>query len=972
MPTSLEELLSALYSAPHWPPLSGDVWPVPWPPRYRAVLALVRDYGASAVGPLCQILADASRPDPMARVAAANALRMLGPVAAPAVEVLARNLAFPDPAPELLGPLDASSYSGSPAMWVRWSALTALAHVGSAAADATPALLSMLKGEHEASLFVWPGPVSQRSSRVFELRGAAAWLLQRLVAEAAVRDPRVIPALCAALADPTQMVRLNALAALGRVMSPRPDVIAALRAALRHPDERTRVAAGLAAAGLGSDAALLRAELQEGFMALDADDAAFDRLRELLLSVGLTPRARPRPPRPPRGWSALSRRDFLFVAQPYRSGNNDVPYEQLLDAFLSSRIANALTYWPEQLWYNLPLPSIAELRRWGIPTVWYFFTEDIFNPKLQRDWAYPTLTEYNRSVIEHLMKMGRKLGKDSVLWSVGHEHFDNLTMMEYRPDGTTLPQEERPLLKSKREGYEFYRRWITTAAHKLHWMNYGNSRPGKFFEGHDTGAPATWEFLEAQKIDTEGVTLMSGGTTPTLAHATFDILPRIDMFWWECGMDGGSLQIGVAYARGAGRQYQKKWLMDVTNWGPASTGVRQPSDEQLRRSWAYGYLAGADVVLQEASGETHFKLGSNGPVLTSTGKTAQEVAHFCFELCPDRGEPYQPVAVLLDHEHGLESRSSEKNNPRNRNPFGSDLGGAWGMLADAGDHSICRFWRSMFPGHTDIPTGGSSPPEQEAAVFTGSTLGDCFDVLTDHVTLAVLRRYPVVIVLGGWRIDGPRLQLLRRYVAGGGELILSSAHIESNAETRDWLGVSWAVQVGAQVSAGDPERPTNVAIDLFSTDSSRPVTTLATTLGPRPYPLITETQVKKGRVFLVSLRHFMAGIEVRIHTPWLPAVTALLRERMAPHWPLLVTTRQGAMPQVALNKRKHGWLVTIGNHAATPWEGTMQVKGASKLAVRELWTQAPIAPQGATVPETYGLSVPPFSFRTFGVEILPG
>lgn len=73
------------------------------------MLALVKNYGTAAVPSLCAVLDDELRLDPLARVAAANTLRLIGPSAASAVPLLAQNLAFADPSAEILAKLGARS-----------------------------------------------------------------------------------------------------------------------------------------------------------------------------------------------------------------------------------------------------------------------------------------------------------------------------------------------------------------------------------------------------------------------------------------------------------------------------------------------------------------------------------------------------------------------------------------------------------------------------------------------------------------------------------------------------------------------------------------------------------------------------------------------------------------------------------------------------------------------------------------------
>jgi hypothetical protein len=496
--------------------------------------------------------------------------------------------------------------------------------------------------------------------------------------------------------------------------------------------------------------------------------------------------------------------------------------------------------------------------------LWYFFTEDIFNPKLERDWGFATVDDYNLDMTQRILETGRVLGRNRALWAVGHEQMDQVRGWAFRADGTKKP----PRFQSKHEGYEFYRKWITGTLHTRHWMEYGNTRPAKFFDGWNTGAKATWEFLADHEVDVAPVTMLSGGVSGVLAHASFDILPQIGMYWWECVTDGASLQVGAAYLNGAVRQYDKKWLMDVSQWsrvngspgagyidGKWTGGV---NDELLLRSWLYGYLSGAAAVLEENSASSHFRIEpypdgpSDRPIITSTGKTAQQAARFCFELCPDRGEPYHPVAVLLEHEHGFE--------PRPKTNFRLD--GPWGyMPLGEGENEIERFWYSAFPGHSTVPAKSPDARASESMVLTESAFGDAFEVLTDRASLKTLSRYPRLITLGGIEIGKQLVERLRQYVEGGGELMVSAAHLSPEV-------------------ANDP---------LFRNP--------------------------KVRV---------------MPTRWQSSNAEFFKKWIDPVWPVAVSTESGQAPQVLLNKLRDGYLVTIGNHWAPEWRGTITLRSPAK------------------------------------------
>jgi HEAT repeat protein len=933
--------------------------------RYRSSLALAK-IGAAAVPALIEALHD---PDWQARIAAANAVRDMKGAGAPAVSALAENLSYS--ADRELGypPKEPSLYAGSPSLQVRWCAVAALGHIGPAALAAVPALLEMLRGAHENGL-AGPRPddaYGQRHWRAFELRGAAAWVIQKLGPTAAQQYPDVIAALGAALQDPKRMVRLNAAATL-RAMGPaakkaEPELLAALR----HEDPYTRTYAALAFTAMGKDAAPHIPELIECCNSIRLDSLSRRRIAQVILAIsGKRPRPKPEPtPTPEERWAALDRSDFFLVVQPFQASSLLIDPDKLIEAFVTSRMGNAITCWPDHTWYNTPAPTADQLKRWGMAMVWYFFTEDIFNSKLQRDWGFATVDDYNMAMTEQILETGRVLGRNRSFWAVGHEQMDNVGAWDTQADGSR----KDPGFKTKQDGYDFYRKWLTTGIRKRHWMEYGNTRPGKFFDGWDTGAKETWEFLADHKVDTSPVTMVSGGVSPALAHASFDILPQIGMYWWECQIDGASLQVGSAYTRGASRQFGKKWLLDASSWSPVhgspgwgylegkwTGGV---TDEMQLRTWLYGYLSGAHTVLEESSGSTHFRIEpypngpSDRPVMTSTGRTAQRAARFCYKLCPDRGEPYNPAAVLLEQENGFE--------PRPHTNFRRQ--GAWGFMPmGEGEYEIEKFWQVAFPGHSSFPdrskVDASDPCAVEPLILTESAFGDCFDVLTDQASQATMTRYPRLVTLGGIVIGQRLLQRLRNYVAGGGELLVNAAHLSGDAS--ELAGVT----LGDWIADQDPISGLPIRVREANPTTAK---VLMTTAAGRP--LIIVNWVGKGKVWLVTARHNLSGEQINRDSQWLPVVSNFLQRWLRRVWPASVTTRSGHSPQVLLNKLADGWLVTIGNHWTSEWRGVVRLDmpGGRPVSVTDIWRQSPIRCETGTRAITFPASARPYSFSVYRV-----
>jgi len=380
------------------------------------------------------------------------------------------------------------------------------------------------------------------------------------------------------------------------------------------------------------------------------------------------------------------------------------------------------------------------------------------------------------------------------------------------------------------------------------------------------------------------------------------------------------------------------------------------TDNQQMRSWIYGYLAGAGSVFQEASGMTHFYAIGGSPKklgLTSTGQTAREAADFCFRRCPDRGEPYQPMGILMEHEHGFDPAF-----------HGELLGqGPWYKLKPSeGEWAIKAFWEAVYPGHSRQPDPAllpkkTTPMDKEPTCHHGSVLGDAFDVLTDRAPIEILRRYPRVMLLGGIRLNRQSLKKLKDYVARGGEAMINAAHLSASVHADNFFGVKF----GRWTSSSLNQRAISVC-------TLKPVTAHVLSADAGGNPLITENKFGKGKVILIATRHALAGAPISRQSTWLPEITAFLQQWIQAVYPVQVDgLALGLRPHVALNKLRRGWLVTIGNHYRNNLSVKVTLRMGKVREVKELWKQKQAHCKKTGDYAEFQTTIPAYSFRVFRV-----
>ncbi len=868
-------------------------------------------------------------PNPMVRILTMDAFRRFGEKASPALPQVIANLTHHDSS-------------------VVVTAIGLIAAMGSAGLPAVPALLEIIRNGQAAT------------------KGAARhlsiWALQKLGPAVLQACPGALEVLSSCLCEDEKLVRLNAAATIGSFGPAASAALPTLAKAMRHDDQNTRVFAARAAGKLGLAAKAVAGEITAVIATISEDGRSRTELRRLVRK--LTDVLPPNPPEPEpkirqHHWAGLDRRDFYLACH--------TPANYDLQSLFDEELCNALTFWVGHSSYVVDFPTGEQMKRWNLAAFWYYFTEDIFNPKCQRDCGFSTVTDFNLWMVEHILDMGRSLGNDRCMWSVGHEQMDAGHFWGYRLHGTHVP----PGFKDKKAGYQFYRRWIATSMHKNHWdLEYGNYRPYKFYNGSDCGDPATWEFMPAHGIDASPASMMSGGVSPALAHASFDILPQIDWYWWECQVVGTSLQIGSAYVRGAARQYGRKWCMDVSPWsiatwfskldekgenyGGVPTSVHQ-------RSWIYGYLAGADCVLEESSSLTHFyykdKANRKGYALSSIGRAAKEVSRFCFVRCPDRGECVNPVGLLLEHEHGFEP--CFHTNFKGKGPW-------YCLEMGPGEYEIERFWDAVYPGHSflmpaSMRTADMSREEIEPQILHNSAMGDVFDVITDRCSPETMRRYPVIMTLGAIKAGKDVIGRLSDFVRAGGRLIINVEHVGEDAQDIPIFGAVFGARTRTEHRG-----------EIFTVAKVQPAGARVVLADCFGNPLILENAVGKGCVSLICASHALSGEVIGTGSRYLRFVLEYLEKIVAAVYPLQAETDRGRNPQYMLNKSKNGYLAIAGSHYQGGWQGRLVLRlreGEEVSDVTELWTQTTPGWRLEDRILTIEGSLPEYSFGAYRVRL---
>lgn len=242
----------------------------------------------------------------------------------------------------------------------------------------------------------------------------------------------------------------------------------------------------------------------------------------------------------------------------------------------------------------------------------------------------------------------------------------------------------------------------------------------------------------------------------------------------EVGENIAFTQSKLAFARGASRAWQKPWSVQVSPWlngACTSSGpLRQEGGDArgldaghslsfYERIWLHSWFAGAAMVTPENSISTFFEKPEAPWTLTTHGRKAAEV--FTFMQEHDRGVPFTPVAVVLDHLAG----------------YNGYMDKPWGILKPtAGDRELRDlFDHQLFPGSDHIHTN-PFPANPELSYLRPTPYGEIFDVLTTAVPPEILPTYPVILLAGDIEFDTAFLSELEKSLRRGSRVLMSDRH----------------------------------------------------------------------------------------------------------------------------------------------------------------------------------------------------
>jgi hypothetical protein len=650
---------------------------------------------------------------------------------------------------------------------------------------------------------------------------------------------------------------------------------------------------------------------------------------------------------------------------------------------------------------DLPTPEEID-RAGGYLIVKCFVQSYFFNRAREREMR---VGPYMDMRINQILELMENMGGERVWWFIGDEPFSS-----YHWHGYLVRERQRGGLepfRSRKEALESYRKFVL--GHQM-----GSEMQRAFYESgeyktelEEAGEMSFYPLAKRMNLNLKKLNIASGSTSPMDAHYQFE-LNFSKMFILERVFLGG-IQIGVAFVRGAAKQYGRYWGMYQEIWDGKNFGTRSYTrfDRNLKRVTGFtpdlllrarlaAFFSGVHVNFMKGANQTHFAPGD--------GKTLQEtrvagdhrrLADFCLRKHPIRGETHTPVALLLEYRHGW-------------TPVWAEEDKVWGAMPfEEGDYMISNFFDEAFPRRTaawnqlPLPAGhpfgrrffslslkhrteeysrrlrgGYDHRPHEHRCLTSSRWGDSFDVVLENCSLEVLRQYPVVLMLGRIKFERDLAVKLREYVMEGGYLLVNVRQLGADADNfYDFLGIkltgerSTGTESHCRICGTRFEEP----LYCYSRVELSPAAEVMA-VNEHGDVLIAEHPFGKGRI-IVTTPHYLQAYDgdekleegQRRFTVFLEIAKDMITHLTDRFSPVKV---EGAPVEYIVNSAGEDIVVTLINNEVTEWQGSVttgKLDEPSEWNVRDWWEDKPVPSEVKNSVLNAAVCIPPWSFKVMAI-----
>lgn len=521
--------------------------------------------------------------------------------------------------------------------------------------------------------------------------------------------------------------------------------------------------------------------------------------------------------------------------------------------------------------------------------------------------------------------------------------------------------------------------WVSRGRPRYNGLSRAEA-DAKFLAYYANSFPALLDYLR-QPPSTRKYKLAAVTDHAPSVYRAFELGVELQLL--ERGIDElGDLSTGIAFLRGAARQYGRDWGIDFSSWrsslGTATSysdaGILQGgwSSSYLRRNYYAAFAAGARTIQNEAA-IYRYPSGRLNPF----GEVTQEFAGFALRRHPEVAQPIVSTAILIDHHSGFDPKHGVYN--QNNAVWFQDI------PYSKGDYMLDNFFRVAFPQHwlhglapgasfansAGVPNeamfraflaAGGDPRPYEPMPST--RWGDNLDVITNQVPAQALSYYKVIVLVGDVTLDSRLRADLRDWVNRGGILVINAAQMVIADE--DLVGV--ALQASALRTASSSRwlpSSSNVSETDYEYFVVRATTAEVLAVNEAADPLITRHRVGAGEVFLSTPDHLQSKARDQL----LPIGKQLLDSLF---FRVSVARVNGAPIEYVVGEAEGKILVTLINNSAADWAGEVVIQRPNGFTRVMEYTLDQVAPFRLSRREVViAARLPPFEVRVLALEYAP-
>jgi hypothetical protein len=448
---------------------------------------------------------------------------------------------------------------------------------------------------------------------------------------------------------------------------------------------------------------------------------------------------------------------------------------------------------------------------------------------------------------------------------------------------------------------------------------------------------------------------------------------------------------GLAMVRGAARQNKgREWGIDISTyrfWNDGPTVfdnkgrlVTGWSPSMIERSLYAAYMAGADVILNEAA---KYGSGSLDSGRNPLGVVVGDFADFSVRRHPDRGVPEVPMAILQDHFSGYEPQFGEFGQDQSKwygqNPFTPGDSMLSGLLDVA--YPGYKTWGTIVPNAPWRVTGADGTLDIAAtqaayrrALAAGTAdprvwepmgntrWGESLDVITDQARLETLLNYRIVVLANSGPTTAGLLSDLKEYVRRGGTVVVNAGQLEPGFDPLTNVEISPDRRGADSVTWSDGTVSAENQFDYVPIGPASDTEIIATTTDGSP--AIIRRKLGAGSVYLTTADHQLDATGQVV----LRSGQRLLDQL---HATVATVTVDGPPLQYLVNKVGTDSVVTLINTdvGGSAWHGRLRLRTDAKSAVVQEWTHdTPVESSVAAGEVVVDATVPPFGVRVYAMR----